>query len=292
MASRGPVRDHFRIVGLACLLAGLLIAVPGCRLKNPPDAAAIKEQALPRFRMPGEWTAAGATAGTVADNWLATFGDEQLSEAVREAILHNADLTVAASRVEQALLYAKLAGAKLYPSVDVLARGGGKLSGDQSGLQGALLTATWELDLWGRIRYGRAAATADAASARTDFEYARQSIAAQVAKTWFLITEAALQAEVARGTIQDSESLVRLAEARARIGAGNEEDVHVARASVGSYRDALRQIELAREQSRRALEILLGRYPKGRPTSVCSCRRCPNGSPAAFRRSSSSGGRT
>ena len=87
--------------------------------------------------MPGQWTAPAPAAGMVADNWLVTFGDEQLSAAVDEAIAHNADLRVAAARVEQALLYAKLAGAKLYPSVDLLARGGGKMSGDSSGLQGA-----------------------------------------------------------------------------------------------------------------------------------------------------------
>jgi NodT family efflux transporter outer membrane factor (OMF) lipoprotein len=137
------------------------------------------------------------------------------------------------------------------------------MSGDSSGIQGAALTLTWELDLWGRVRYGRAAAAADAASAQADFDYARQSIAALVARSWFLATEAALQAEVARGTIRDSEELVRLAEERARIGVGNDEDIYVARASVGTYRDALRQIELGREQAVRALELLLGRYPAG-----------------------------
>jgi NodT family efflux transporter outer membrane factor (OMF) lipoprotein len=197
----------------------------------------------------------------VSDNWLVTFRDDQLTAAVAEAILYNADLRVGAARVEQAQLYAKLAGAKLYPSVDVLARGGGKMSGDNSGLTGAALNVTWELDIWGRVRYGRAAAAADAASAQADFEYARQSIAALVAKSWFLATEAGLQAEVARGTIRDGEAMVQLAETRARVGVGNDEDVFVARSTVGTYRDSLRQIELAREQAIRALEILLGRYP-------------------------------
>jgi len=159
------------------------------------------------------------------------------------------------------MLYAKLAGARLYPSVDLLARGGLKMSGDNSGLQGALLTATWELDLWGRVRYGRAAATADAASAEADFLYARESIAALVAKSWFLATEAGLQAELARQTITEGESLVRLAQDRTRIGVGNDEDLYVARASVGLSRDVLREIELSREQAIRALELLIGRYP-------------------------------
>ena len=54
---------------------------------------------------------------------------------------------------------------------------------------------------------------------------------------------------------------MRLAETRARVGVANDQDVEVAQANVGSYRDALRQVELAREQALRALEILIGRYP-------------------------------
>jgi outer membrane protein TolC len=85
-------------------------------------------------------------------------------------------------------------------------------------------------------------------------------MAALVAKSWFLATEAGLQAEVARQTIREGEELVRLAETRSRVGVGNDEDVFVARAGVGTSRDTLRQIELAREQAIRALELLLGRY--------------------------------
>jgi NodT family efflux transporter outer membrane factor (OMF) lipoprotein len=258
------------------------MALAGCILKKPPDAAAIKEEALPKVDVPPQWRPSPAGQSDVADNWLSTFRDEQLTAAVNEAIAHNADLRVAAARVEQAVLYAKLAGARLYPSVDLLARGGGKMSGDNSGLQGALLTATWELDIWGRVRYGRAAAAADAASAQADFEYARQSIAALVAKSWFLATEAGLQAEVARGNIRDSEALVRLAEDRSRVGVGNDEDVFVARANTGTSRDLLRQIELGREQAIRALEILLGRYPSAAAAVTPTLPGQPDAIPAGL----------
>lgn len=256
---RSPKR---RLARLAAPLAAVALSLlPACALKKPPDAAAIKEQALSATVVPAGWTAAGAGAGVVSDNWLVAFHDDQLTAAVFEAIAHNADLRVGAARVEQALLYAKLAGAKLYPSVDFFARGGAKMSGDGSGIQGGALTLSWELDLWGRVRYGRAAASADAASAQADFEYARQSIAALVARSWFLATEAGLQAELARQTVGRGEELVRLAETRSRVGVGNDQDVEVAQANLGAYRDALRQLELAREQALRALEILIGRYP-------------------------------
>ena len=257
---RSTARRRLQAIG-APLGAGLLaLMVAACALKKPPDATAIKEQALPTLQTPAQWTAKGAGAGAPADNWLAEFHDDQLAAAVAEAIAHNADLRVGAARVEQAQLYAKLAGAKLYPSVDLLAHGGTKM-GDGSGLQGIVVSATWEIDLWGRVRYGRAASAAQASSAQLDFEYARQSIAALVAKSWFLATEAGLQVEAARETIRASDELVRLAGERLRIGVGGQEDVFVARASVGSYRDALRQLELGREQAIRALELLLGRYP-------------------------------
>lgn len=254
-------RDVARSTRTAALVVVALTALGGCVLKTPPDAAAIKKESMPAVEVPAAWSARGAGAGTVADNWASSFNDAALTAAITEALTHNADLRVGAARVEQALLYARLAGAKLYPSVDLLARGGGKMSGDNSGLKGAVLSVSWELDIWGRVRYGRAAAAADAAAAQADYEYARQSLAAVVARSWFLATEAGLQAEVARGTIRDGDELVRLAETRSKVGIGNDEDIYVARATVGTYRDTLREIELAREQAIRALELLLGRYP-------------------------------
>ncbi len=268
------------VASLATALVATMVAA--CALKKPPDAAGIKEQALPTLQTPAQWTGAGAGAGEVSDNWLVEFHDDQLAAAVAEAIAHNADLSVGAARVEQAMLYAKLAGAKLYPSVDLLARGGGKLSGDSSGIQGALLTATWELDLWGRVRYGRAASSAQAASAQADFAYARESIAAQVAKSWFLATEAGLQIEAAGETIRASEELVRVADERARVGVANQEDVFVARASVGGYRDALRQLELGRVQAIRALELLLGRYPSAAAAITAQLPGFPGEVPAGL----------
>src|SRR4029078_7109869 len=109
----------------AALIGGFLLAA-ACALKKPAYAAVVKEQALPGRQTPPQWTAAGAGPGTVLDNWDVSFHDDQLAAAVTEAIAHNVDLRVGASRVEQALLYAKLAGAKLYPSADLLAHGGTK----------------------------------------------------------------------------------------------------------------------------------------------------------------------
>jgi NodT family efflux transporter outer membrane factor (OMF) lipoprotein len=128
-------------------------------------------------------------------------------------------------------------------------------------MQGILVSASWELDLWGRVRYGKAAALAQYDSARLDFEYGRQSLAALVAKSWFLATEARLQRDNAANMVTTSEQLLKVARERRRVGVGNEYDVAVAEASLGNQRDMLKQLELAYQQAVRALEVLLGRYP-------------------------------
>ena len=117
------------------------LALAGCALKKPPDAAELRGQALPNFQMPESWASAAANGGSVQGGWLAFFDDPQLSQLASEALAYNADLQVASARVEQAAGYARLAAAGMYPAVNLLARGGGEMSGDNSGLQGVALSA-------------------------------------------------------------------------------------------------------------------------------------------------------
>ena len=245
-------------VAYATLAAALLAA---CALKAPPERDEVRGQALPNLAVPAQWAQAGGAAGAVSSGWLADFNDPGLDALVREAIANNPDLRAAAARIEQAAAYVKAAGATLYPQVNLVARGGGTLSGDSSGLEGLGLFANWELDVWGRVRAGREAAQLQYLSAAFDAEYARQSIAAMVAKSWFLATEARLQKGAAQDMVRSAESLVALALDRQRIGKGDDYDVALARANLQSTRDAVQQFDLAIRQSLRALETLLGRYP-------------------------------
>jgi NodT family efflux transporter outer membrane factor (OMF) lipoprotein len=239
----------------------LAVMVAGCALKSPPDRDALAQEAAANRQVPQEWTAARGAPGAVGDRWLATFSDTQLDELVREALAFNPDLRVAAARVEQAAAYQKVAGALLYPQVNLLARGGGKMSGDSTGLQGVGVFVNWELDLWGRVRAGGAAAESQYASAALDWEYARQSLAAQVAKGWFLATEARMQQAVAEDTVRASGRLAGLAQDRLRVGIGDEFDVRLAQANLQTFRDAVLNLDVASQQALRSLETLAGRYP-------------------------------
>ena len=245
----------------ASLALCIALVLSGCVLKAPPSAEDLGKEVAPTTPVPSEWTAPGAKPGDVQSNWLGTFDDPQLNELVAEAIKQNSDLRAAAARVEQAAAYVKVAGGELYPTVDLLGKAGGKMSGDSSGLEGVLVSASWELDLWGRVRYGTRSAEEQYASAEADFVFARQSLAALVAKSWFLLTETSLQHDTLTEMVDSATKLTDLAQDRYRIGIGSELDVASARVNLQTYRDSLRQVDLAREQAARALEVLVGRYP-------------------------------
>jgi outer membrane protein, multidrug efflux system len=239
-----------------------LVAAAGCvKLVAPPTAEDLQETAMPNVAVPPGWTA-GGDAGSVESGWLATFDDARLQDLVAEAITYNGDLRLAAARMEQAAALVRVAGGELYPSVNALARGGGEMSGDSSGLEGWLVGASWELDVWGRVRYGVRSTREQYASTEADYSFARQSLAALVAKSWFLATETALQRALLDEMMTASEQLLQLAEERLRVGIGSELDVASARVSLQTYRDNARQVQLAQVQSLRALELLLGRYPR------------------------------
>lgn len=242
--------------------AAVFFLATGCALKSPPLREEVQQQALPNIDLPAEWTA-GGYPGIPVDNWLASFEDDQLSALVAEAVTHNPDLRISATKVEQAAEYVNLAKAALLPAVNLFGTGGVKGGGGDmsSALQGVSLGASWEMDLWGLLRYGRNAAEETSRSAQADFQFARQSIAAATAKSWFTTSETWLQQQIARDMEESARRLLTLAEKRHEIGVGSEQDIAVAQASLGTYRDNVAQISLAHQQTLRALELLLGRYP-------------------------------
>ncbi|MDP2827122.1 MAG: efflux transporter outer membrane subunit [Sulfuricellaceae bacterium] len=241
------------------LCAALCLANAGCQTLPPPSRAEIQQQGLTNVALPTEWKA-DSHAGVIADNWLASFNDVELDALVSEAIAHNPDLRVGATRVEQAGQYVELAKAALRPAVNLFGSGGVNMGGGDA-LKILSLAVSWEPDLWGRMRYGRDAAQETYASALADFEFSRQSIAAATAKSWFTASETGLQQEISDEMVKSAQQLLTLAEKRQQVGAGNEQDTVLARANLGNIQDSAAQIRLAHQQSLRALEILLGRYP-------------------------------
>jgi len=246
------------------LLMGACL-VSACAVKEPPKTGDMVEDALPPTTVvAAEWTAPAGDTGEVDDGWLASFGDPELEAIVAEAIgEHNPNMRLLASQVDRATASARLAGSALKPMVglgaDLSGTGGDDAVAGNEGTVG--VGVSWEIDVWGKLRAGAQAADENLRATVADFEFARMSLAAQVAKTWFLATELKQQVALATETVDILTQLTELVETKQSVGQVSMQDVYLARAEVDRAQDALRQAVGGQKQAQRALEILVGRYP-------------------------------
>lgn len=257
--SRKADTRYMRPTAFAGAVAWLGLAA-GCALSPSPERQGLDREAFGAMVPPGAWAAAD-TDLAVVDGWLTDFDDPRLATLVEEAVAGNPDLRTAASQVERASAYVRIAGGGVYPAVNLIGRTSTSDGSGAEPLNAGILSASWELDVWGRVRYGRRAAEEQYAAAEADFAFARQSLAALVVRSWIMACEAELQGRLAAESLTGAERLLVLAEERRRVGIGSEVDVAVARANRDDFRDAVRRLDLAKEQALRGLELLLGRYP-------------------------------
>ena len=245
-----------------CCIALLLLLVAGCSVAPAPETPEIVEDALPETtEIEAEWTAPADDGGYVDDGWIDDFGDPELEALVDEAISEqNPNMRVLSAQVDQAQALTRQASAKLKPMVGL----GGSMSETTGGVGTAYQAGvgiSWEIDVWGKIRAGSRAAQENLRATVADFEAARLSLAANVAKGWFTATELMEQRELAQETVDILNEMVELVKTKQEVGQVSMQDVHLVEADLATAEDALRQIEAGRQQASRALEILLGRYP-------------------------------
>ncbi|WP_043648248.1 efflux transporter outer membrane subunit [Chitinilyticum litopenaei] len=243
-----------RITPLRSLPALLLLALSGCALQPVPTSGELREQQLPVLAERGNWSAQ-AIAGDPQRGWLADFNDPQLLALVQEAVGNNRDLLRAAARIEQARAMVAVNGGELYPAIGLKGVGG------KSDTQILQLAASWEVDLWGRVRAQARAADAQLAATQADFAWAEQLVASTTARYWFGLLQYAQLETRLQGIIAAQEKLLALTRQRVATGISPASDIQDVNSALLQQRDQLRQLQLARTQLQQEFEVLLGRYP-------------------------------
>ena len=231
----------------------------GCATAPPPTTEEVVEQALPETPIRSTWSAAAET-GAVPDGWLKTFNDPRMEAVVGEALQKNLGLRGVAAQLDAAAGAARLAGAALKPVVGLGGSGEAQTVADTTS-SGANLTASWELDVWGRLRTLRNASEEEFNAAQADFDFARESLAAQTAKAWYLATDARQQLRLAERSVGIYSELLELVGKQLDAGRVGRQDVALAEADLAGAEERLRSAQGADQQAVRSLEILLGRYP-------------------------------
>jgi len=226
----------------------------------------------PDLALPATWAEASfanASDRAVERDWWRGFGSDELVRLIDEAQAGSPDLRIAAERVIQAELSARLAGSSLYPQLSVGADMGSQYSrtrgeaGVTRDTTSASIGINYEIDLWGRVAAVNESARASLRGSRYDLETARLSLTTGVANAYFQVVAARIQLDVTRRNLAIAEKLFSIVEARYQNGVASALDVSQQRTQVLSQRAAILPLEVAERQSLSALAILLGRPPQG-----------------------------
>lgn len=247
-----------RVVYIATVLA-----LAGCAAAPPAPSG-------PRLQMPAAWNEpAPAEAGPLTLDWWQAFGSQELANLVAAALADNPNLAIATERVLQAEAQVGVAGASLFPVLDLAAataREETRKSGapaSRSRATSVTLIASYELDLWGENRSGVRSAKALLGASRFDRETARLTLLAGVASAYFQVLSLRARLAIARENLALAERVLGVVDARFRNGAATGLDVARQRTEVLTRRAAIPPLELQERQTLAALAVLIGRPPEG-----------------------------
>lgn len=170
------------------MFSGLRILIPLLFVLSLTSCVTIETQtAQPSVQLPDSFSQTGSDAAP--SKWWLAFDDAHLNILIDQALAGNPGLLATWSRLEQARALARKSGAPLWPGLDASAdvsRSWSDQAASRSSTQLSLgLTASYELDLWGRLAASRDAAVLDADASFEDFRAASISLTSQVAVAWF-----------------------------------------------------------------------------------------------------------
>ncbi len=253
----------FLAVGLATLLAGCSLAPtfqkPSMTLPESfkEDSGDAKTQAW--------WKKAQTLEGMDRGKWWAMFCDPKLNALEDEAVANNQPLKAYAARVEQARAAVRVNAPDLLPNISVGANGSRSAPGFVSPAPYTLYTtqatASYEPDLFGRIRDADKALAFDAQATEATYRSILLSLQADVAQDYFLIRALDNERLLLQQTVDIRDKEAGIMKLRFSRGDISEEDNANAQSDMASAHADLTGLERQRAILEHALAILLGKMP-------------------------------
>lgn len=260
---------------LTPLLAALLLtACAAPRFEQPAVAtpAAFKEDQAPLLAADGStWKQARAAEAQPRGEWWRAFGDPALDALILEASAANQNLAVAAARVRQARAIAGIADADRIPQVG-LGIGAQRQqlapveAGQPQGMRvapasvyRAQLSASYEVNLFGRVAANVAAARADAGAAEATLRSVLLALHADVAQTWLRLRALDAELETVARTVALREESVRVTGRRFELGDIGEFDLARGKTELATARAEAIGLQRQRATAEHALAVLLGK---------------------------------
>ncbi len=265
----------------------------------------------PCVEMPKHWRSASDEMTTVTNlKWWERLGDPVLNDLIEEALESNNDLQIATARIAQFYAQLGVVSSQLYPQIDAQGsltrqKNSQTLRGNPSTSQSnqeilqdlsqffptfsndyrAVITASYELDLWGKIRSAKQAAFADFLGQVNARRVVILSVVSSVAASYIFLRQYDQQLQIVQQTVRSWEESYRLAKLRFEEGSISELEVAQSAAQLDEAIIQVIQIETRIAQKENLLSMLIGHSPssitRGRSLDeFCVSLEIPAGLPA------------
>src|SRR5918994_3001367 len=227
----------------------------------------------PDVSVPPGWRMINGDASAIInEQWWREFNDPQLDRLIEIALAENLDVASAVARVEEARALLATSRAALFPQVGAPSSAARSRSSTgttplpgvslTNNFYSAVLDASFELDLWGRLRRASEAARAVLLSTEYAAQVVRLALVSQVAQSYFDLRNLDLQLDIARGTLASREQALRLVTKRFEGGVVSELDLRQAESEAAVAAAAVPNLEQQIVERENELSILLGRNPE------------------------------
>lgn len=245
----------------AAPIAAALVAA-GCApaLRAPPAQSQVEAPAVWRE------TRAESADPALRDDWWRDFGDATLDNLVARALVHNSDLLLAGSRLDEARAALGASRAAEGPQLDAAlstqnSRTLQVLGISESRAVQPELAASWEVDLWDRLRAQTRASELRFAASQAEREGVALSVATLTVQSYVGLRSLEAQLALTRRTLDSRAEALRLAEDQARTGYTSQLQLTQAQAEYASVAQGIPQLELAIRRQENALSQLVGQLP-------------------------------
>ena len=247
----------------ALLLVAILGALAGT------GCSTTSTDARSTVEVPAQWRTAAEQDRTLADlPWGDLFRTPELEALVHEALANNADLRIAAERVELARAQYGFERSALFPTVlgdAAYTRGRQPAGGPENVIVESsslgLAVPTWEIDLWGRVRSSTEAARRQLLASDETRRALYISLIGEVARAYLTLLDLDNQLDVARRTLETRRESLRVVKARFEGGITSASDLRQAESNFAGAEAAIAVLQRSRAQAENGLSILVGRNP-------------------------------
>jgi multidrug efflux system outer membrane protein len=208
-----------------------------------------------------------SNAAWPSQDWYKGFGSPELQALIEQAASSNLDLTMARARVTQADARARQAGAAILPSVDAGANGnylaGHSVNGSAHEIDwAALLSASYEIDFWGKNRATARSANLSADASRADRDTVALTTLAGVADGYFQVLALRNRLAIATANLSAAQKLLDVIQARFNVGMANPVELSTQKAVLATAGLAIPELRQQEAEALAALALLLGRAPE------------------------------